>query len=256
MAGSIITIGASDAAHLQGRCRQQPAAYYNHPVTHTIVRHIQRADAAVVRTLGEQGVATVHEAQGRRGLLNPYMRPIYPAARAAGNAVTVLCQAGDNLMIHAAMELCQAGDILVVTTTSPSTDGMFGELLAVSARAHGVVGLVIDAGIRDVADLTTMDFPVWAKAVHAQGTVKATPGSVNVPVVCAGALVNPGDVIVADVDGVVVVPREAAAGVAQAGAARIEKEQKARERLRNGELGLDFYGLRAKLTELGVKYVE
>jgi len=222
----------------------------------TIVRNVSRADAAAVKALGEQGVATVHEAQGRRGLLAPYMRPIYPSAHAAGTAVTVLCQAGDNLMIHAAMELCQAGDILVVTTTSPSTDGMFGDLLAVSARSRGVVGLVIDAGIRDVADLTTMDFPVWAKAVHAQGTVKATAGSVNVPVVCAGALVNPGDVIVADVDGVVVVPRDAAAAVAKAGAARIEKESKAREKLRSGELGLDFYGLRAKLTELGVKYVD
>jgi 4-hydroxy-4-methyl-2-oxoglutarate aldolase len=222
----------------------------------TIVRNIPRADAAVITQLGDQGVATVHEAQGRTGLLRPYMRPIYPAARAAGSAVTVLCQAGDNLMIHAAMELCQPGDLLVVTTASESTDGMFGELLAVSARARGVVGLIIDAGTRDVADLTTMEFPVWSKAVHAQGTVKATAGSVNIPVVCAGATINPGDVIIGDADGVVVVPRQQAADVARLGAERVAKEQTSREKLRKGELGLDFYGLRAKLNELGVEYVE
>ena len=222
----------------------------------TIVKNIKRADAEVIRTLGQQGVATVHEAQGRSGLLRPYMRPIYPTAKMAGSALTILCQAGDNLMIHAAIELCRPGDVLVVTTTSESTDGMFGELLAVSARAHGVVGLLIDAGVRDVADLTTIDFPVWSKAISAQGTVKATAGSVNVPVVCAGATIQPGDVIVADVDGVVVVPRGAAVEVARLGHERVTKEEKSRERLRKGELGLDFYGLRSKLTELGVQIVD
>src|SRR5215471_15413610 len=205
----------------------------------TIVRNIQRADAGVIKTLGELGVATVHEAQGRTGLMRPYMRPIYATAKAAGSAVTVSCAPGDNLMIHAAIECLRAGDILVVTTTSEST-----------------VGLVIDAGVRDVSDLTAMDFPVWSKAVSAQGTVKATPGSVNVPVVCAGASVRPGDVIVADVDGVAVVPRASAAAVAKAGSDRFAKESKTRQRLKNGELGLDFYGLRAKLVELGVTWVD
>ncbi len=222
----------------------------------TIVRRIQRADADVIRTLGQLGVATVHEAQGRTGLMRPYLRPIYPTAKAGGSAITVSCQAGDNLMIHAALELCQAGDVLVVTTSSPSTDGMFGELLAVSARARGVLGLVIDAGVRDVADLTAMDFPVWAKAISAQGTVKATPGSVNVPVVCAGAIVHAGDIIVGDVDGLVVVPRQAAVEIARLGTDRVAKEEKTRERLRRGELGLDFYGFRARLQELGVRYVD
>ena len=222
----------------------------------TIVKKIQRADADAIKTLGELGVATVHEAQGRSGLMRPFMRPIYPTARMAGSAITISSQPGDNLMIHAAIELCQAGDVLVVTTTSESTDGMFGELLAVSARAHGVVGLIIDAGVRDVADLTTMQFPVWSKAISAQGTVKATPGSINVPVVCAGAIVRPGDVIVADVDGVVVVPRETAVEAAKASQERVAKEEKSRQRLRAGELGLDFYGLRDKLKQLGVTYVE
>jgi 4-hydroxy-4-methyl-2-oxoglutarate aldolase len=222
----------------------------------TIVRNIARPDADAVRTLAQLGVATVHEAQGRTGLMRPYMRPIYLTARAAGPAITVSCQPGDNLMIHAALELCQAGDILVVTTTSESTDGMFGELLAVSSRARGVVGLVIDAGVRDVSDITAMDFPVWAKAISAQGTVKATPGSVNVPVVCAGAIVRAGDVIVGDADGVCVVPRQTAGEIARLGADRVAKEEKTRERLRRGELGLDFYGFRARLAELGVQYVD
>ena len=222
----------------------------------TIVRKIRRADAQVIATLRELGVATVHEAQGRSGLMRPYLRPIYPTAKVAGSAVTISSQPGDNLMIHAAMEVCQPGDVLVVTTTSDSTDGMFGELLGVSARAHGVAGLVIDAGVRDVADLTSMAFPVWARAVSAQGTVKNTAGSVNVLVVCAGAAVHPGDVIVGDIDGVVVVPLAAAADVARLGRERVAKEEQSRERLRRGELGLDFYGLRAKLAELGVRYVE
>ena len=223
---------------------------------HKIVRNIARADAELIETLGRQGVATIHEAQGRAGLMRPYMRPIYPSARMAASAVTVSCQPGDNLMIHAAIEVCRPGDALIVTTTSESTDGMFGELLATSCRARGILGLVIDAGVRDVADLTEMDFPVWSKAVSAQGTVKASPGSVNIEIICAGAPVRPGDVIVGDQDGVVVVKRETAPEVARLGAARIEKEEKSRERLKAGELGVDFYGLRVKLKELGVEYTD
>lgn len=225
-------------------------------MSHKIVRRIQRADAGVIKVLGNAGTATVHEAQGRTGLLRTYMRPIYAAARVAGPAVTVSCQAGDNLMIHASLDVVQPGDVLVVTTTSESTDGMFGELLGVSCQAHGVAGLIIDAGVRDTTELTAMNFPVWAKAVSAQGTVKSTPGDVNIPVVCAGAMINPGDVIVADADGVVVVPREKAAEVAQASEQRLAKEEKSRQRLRKGELGLDFYGLRAKLVEMGVEFVD
>lgn len=221
-----------------------------------VMRNIRRPDSAVVRALGEHGVATVHEAQSRTGLMRPYMRPIYPNAKVAGVAITVSCQPGDNLMIHAAMETVHKGDILVVATTSESSDGMFGDLLGASCQAHGAVGLVIDAGIRDTADLTAMEFPVWAKAISAQGTVKATAGSVNVPVVCAGAVVHPGDVIVADNDGVVVVARDRADEIAKLSGKRMAKEEQSRQRLKNGELGLDFYGLRAKLQELGVEYID
>jgi len=222
----------------------------------TIVRNIERPDADVIRRLGELGVATVHEAQGRSGVMRPYMRPIYPSARVAAPAVTVLCHPGDNLMIHASLDVCRPGDVLVVVPISESTDGMFGELLATSCRAQGVVGLVIDAGVRDVSDLTAMEFPVWSKAISAMGTVKATAGSVNVDVVCAGALVHPGDVVIGDQDGVVVVPHAEAAEVAKLSEQRRVKEEGSRSRLRSGELGLDFYGLRAKLAELGVKYID
>jgi 4-hydroxy-4-methyl-2-oxoglutarate aldolase len=225
-------------------------------MSHKIVRRIPRPEAGLCKLLGEYGVATVHEAQGRVGLMASYMRPIYPTAKVWGPAITAYCQAGDNLMLHAAVEMCQPGDVLVVTTASPSTDGMFGELLGTSLRSRGVAGLVIEAGCRDVADLTAMDFPVWSRAIHSQGTVKATAGSVNIPIVCAGQAVRPGDVIIGDIDGVCVVPRLNAAAVVESSKARLEKEAKARERLRAGELGLDFYGLRAKLAELGVVYVD
>lgn len=221
-----------------------------------IVTNIERADRAAVERLKSFGTATIHEAMNRSGLMHPYLRPIYDSARICGTAVTVSCHPGDNLMIHAAIEICQPGDVLVVTVTSESTDGMFGELLGVSAQARGVHGLIIDAGVRDTTELTEMKFPVWAKAYSAKGTVKATPGSVNVPVVCAGAIVNPGDVIIGDRDGVVVVPKASAAMVAEAAQARTERENKVRERLANGELGLDIYGLREKLQALGVTYVD
>jgi 4-hydroxy-4-methyl-2-oxoglutarate aldolase len=221
-----------------------------------VIRNIDRADQDVISGLAAAGVATVHEAYGRRGLLDAAIRPIQEGISVAGSAVTVLCPPGDNMMLHAAVEVVQSGDLLVVTTTSPSTDGMFGDLLATSLITRGAVGLVIEAGVRDTAELRTMGFPVWSRAIHAQGTVKATPGSVNVPVVCAGMTIEPGDVVVADDDGVVVVSRSDASKTLAASNARIEKEEVARARLETGELGLDFYGLRDRLEGLGVHWVD
>lgn len=219
-----------------------------------VVRTVEQPPADAVAALEKYGVSTAHEAQGRTGLLASYMRPIYAGAAIAGPAVTVSLPPGDNLMIHVAVEVCTPGSVLVVAPTSPCTDGYFGELLATSLRAHGVKGLVIEAGVRDVAPLTEMKFPVWSRAVSSQGTVKATLGSVNVPIVCAGAPIDPGDVIIADDDGVVVVKRAEAAAVAAASEQRVRKEEGTRKRLASGELGVDIYGLRAKLKELGLEY--
>jgi 4-hydroxy-4-methyl-2-oxoglutarate aldolase len=223
---------------------------------HVVVRSIQRAPRAVIDELGTIGTASVHEAIGRRGYVGPHLRPIQHDVRLAGSAVTVSSHPGDNLMIHAAVEVCQEGDILVVTNTAPSTHGMFGDLLAGSLLARGVRALVIDAGVRDTADLRAMGFAVWSQYVSCEGTVKASPGSVNVPVVLGGQVVNPGDVVCADDDGVVIVARDEAEWALAQSNARLAKETQSRARLTAGELGLDFYGLRDKLAELGVEYVD
>lgn len=223
---------------------------------HVVVRTIDRTPLPVVDQLAPIGTATIHEAIGRRGYVGPEITPIQQGVKVAGTAVTVLSHPGDNLMIHAAVEVCSEGDLLVVVNTAPSTHGMFGDLLASSLMARGVRGLVLDAGVRDTADLREMGFPVWSRYVSCQGTVKATPGSVNVPVVLGGVTINPGDVVCADDDGVVVVGRDEADWGLEMSNQRLAKEEATRRRLQDGELGLDFYGLREKILELGVEYVD
>ncbi len=221
-----------------------------------VVRNIRRADAAAVESLGRLGVATVHEAQGRTGLMQPYMRPLWRGARIAGSAVTALCHPGDNWMIHVAVEVLSPGDVLIVACSSECTDGAFGELLATSLKARGAKGVVLDIGCRDAHEISAMQFPLWSRAISAKGTVKATIGSVNAPVVCAGIQVNPGDVVVADDDGVVIVRRADAQTVVKAGEEREKKEAASRARLEKGELGLDIYDMRKALEDKGLKYVD